>query len=29
VEAGPPAVIQASTDAVVRGFIRGEPDPHP
>jgi phospholipid/cholesterol/gamma-HCH transport system ATP-binding protein len=29
VEAGPPAVIQASTNPVVRVFIRGEPDPHP
>lgn len=29
VEAGPPAVIQASTNPVVRSFIRGEPDPHP
>jgi ABC-type transporter Mla maintaining outer membrane lipid asymmetry ATPase subunit MlaF len=26
VEAGPPAAIQASTQPVVRQFIRGEPD---
>jgi phospholipid/cholesterol/gamma-HCH transport system ATP-binding protein len=26
VEVGPPAVVQASTNPVVRGFIRGEPE---